>query len=457
MPVWAINSAVQLSETAHKAYIQKNYLKSAQYYEKAYSSKKNKIFIENAITSYLNYAFELANEKNYDEAVKYCRKVLSLNSTNHNAKELLSDVYYSKSSDNFYSGNSEKAKEDLENSLKYSVLPEQSQRAREGLVELKKAENHTSYSGIKPIKTYTPDSIPELVKLLDIKIYGKSQDKLALTERIKKLEKDVFNKNYNDESLSLRLDRLRKAVLPELTKKSVNNFTEEQDYIQDIIEQSIGTARIFGTMPILVYIEDADVKTYKKYFTDAVKDALKEWENASEGKIKFKISNDPMRSHLRIIWTEYFEDFAWQPVLKKEDISAEKQRIKYGKANSLVQIGSIAAMVLGGLAGVPAVSVLGSIGGSVASPLLQYKSLDLDNGSMKVKINTNCTEGMTKEQALEKIKQISMHQVGHALGIYGHSPAPEDIMYSNFSVNKLSERDKNTIKEIYKDVKIQNK
>jgi len=458
MPVYAVQdragkSTAQTAEMAHKAYVQKDFLKAGQYYEKAYSSEKNQVFLDNSITSYLSYAFNLANEKKYDEAVKYCQKALSLRPSDKNAKELLSDVYYSRSSDNFYSGNIEKAKEDLENSLKYSVFPEQSQRAREGLSQLKNEENNFSSAEFRPAKAFTPDSMPELVKLIEIKIYGKTQEKLPVTDRIQKLEKDVFNKNYNDESLTLRLDRLKKAILPELAQKPVNNFAQEQDYIQDIIEQSSGTARIFGKMPILVYIDDANVKNYKKYYIDAVKEALKDWETASDGKIKFKISNDPAKANLKIVWIEYFEDFAWQPELKKEDMSAEKQRIKYGKANSVVRIGSIAAMVLGGLVGIPVIGMVGSVGGSVASPILQYKSLNLDDRVMKVKINTDCTSGMAKEQAIEKIKQISMHQLGHALGIYGHSPDSNDIMYSNFNANKLSDRDKNTIKEIYKNVK----
>ena len=455
MPVIAIahqvrNSPAQLVETAHKAYNRNDFLKAGQYYEKAYSIEKNQVFIDNAITAYSSYAFNLANEKKYDEAIKYCQKVLSLRQSEQNTKELLSDIYYSRSSYNFYNGNPRKAKEDLENSLKYSVLPEQAQKAREGLSQLKETGGDLEF---KPITTSAPDSMPELVKLVEMKIYGKSHDNLPVLERIAKLEKDIFNKNYNDESLTVRLDRLKKAALPELSQKTANNLSEEQDYIQDLIEQSDGTAKIFGKMPILVYIDDADVKNYKKYYKDAVKDAMKEWENASGGKIKFETSNDPKNANLKILWTEYFEDFAWQPELKKEDVSAEKQKLKYKKASSIVQIGSIAAMVLGGLVGVPVIGLVGSVGGSVASPLLQYKGFNLDDRIIKVKINTDCTSVMTKEQSFEKIKQIAMHQLGHSIGIYGHSPDSNDIMYGNFNVNKLSDRDKDTIKEIYKNVK----
>lgn len=304
---------------------------------------------------------------------------------------------------------------------------------------------------------YVPDTIPELLKLMEMKTYGETKDKLPLMKRVQSLEKDVYNKNFNADSIATRLDRLRKKLLPELAERPAENNAKGNDYIEDIIEQSRGTARIFGKMPILVYMEDGSGKNYKRDYENAVKDAMKEWEAASDGKIKFQISNNPSMLNLKIVWTDYFEDFAWEPELKKEDIIAEKEKIKYGKANTLVQIGSIAAMVLGGLVGVPAIGMVGSVGGSMASPILQYKSLDLDDRTIAVKINTVCTAGMSKEQAYNKIKQVALHQLGHAIGIYGHSRNSGDIMYGNFSAAKISDRDKNTIKEIYKDVEIEKK
>lgn len=413
VPVFAAQtSAVQYAETAHSAYNKSDFLKAGQYYEKAYSVEKNKIFIDNACTSYISYAFNLLDKKDYDNAIKYCKKALSLSPDNQNAKELLSDIYSAKNSD-----------------------------------------NQISPSELTPVSASAPDDIPNLLKLMEMKLYGKAQGNSPVITRVQKLEKDVFNNNYNQDSLITRLDRLKHAVLPELLQKPVNNLSRSQDYIQEIIEQSSGTAKIFGEMPIMVFMEDGDTKTYKKYYKDAIKDAMKEWETASNGKIKFEISNDPMKSNLKIVWNDNFEDFAWQPELKKEDVAAEKQKIKYGKAGTLVQIGSIAAMALGALAGIPAIGMVGSIGGSVASPYLQYKSLDLNDRALSVKISTAATAEMTKEQASERIKQVAMHQLGHAIGIYGHSSNPNDIMYANFSVNKLSDRDKNTINEIYKNVK----
>jgi tetratricopeptide (TPR) repeat protein len=448
------NSAVeQYAEIAHTAYNKSDYLKAAQYYEKAYAIEKNKVFLDNAITAYLSYAFKVADEKQYTNAIKYCQKILSYRATDKNTKELLSDIYLARGSDFLYAGDSEKAKSDFQNALKYSVLPEQAQKAKEGLAELKNTVGNKQNAGFKEVRAYAPEAMPDVLKLLELKIYGKTQEAAPLLSRIQKLEKDVFNKNYNDDTLVNRLDRIKKAALPELAQKPVNN-TLQKDYIPEIIEQSNGTARIFGEMPILIYFDDSTTKIYKRYYVESVKEAMKEWETASNGKIKFEISNNPMRSHLKIVWTDYFEDFAWRPELKKEDVAAQKQQLKYGKANSLVQMGSVAAMVLGAVTGVPILGMAGSIGGSVASPILQYKSLDLNDRTLNVKINTDCTVGMTKEESSAKIKQIALHQLGHSIGIYGHSPNSNDIMYENFSINKISERDKNTIIEIYKNVEI---
>jgi len=450
---YAVNPAVQYANIAHEAYDKRELLKAGEYYEKAYAAQKNKVYLDNAVTSYLSHAFDMSNEKKYDEGIKYCQKVFSIQPDNNQAKELLSDIYYTKGLDDYYSGNIEKAGQNLENALKYSVLPEQSQKTNEAIKKLQGAAKDKISYKFEPFSTSTSSTISNTIGLLEIKIYGKKQEKLPIMERVSKLEKDVFNQIYDNESLINRINRLKKAVLPELAQVPVNNQATENNYIKELIEQSGGTAKIFGEMPVKVFIDNAYVKNYHKYFDDALKAAMKEWEAASNGKIKFEITNEPQKANIKVVWTEYFEDFSWQPELKSEDISAQKQKIKYGKANTLVQIGSVAAMVLGGLTGVPIVGMVGSVGGSVASPILQYKSLNLDDTALSIKINTAQTSGMTKEQATAKIKQISLHQIGHAIGIYGHSPNPDDIMYVNFTQDSLSERDKNTLNEIYKNVK----
>jgi predicted Zn-dependent protease len=45
---------------------------------------------------------------------------------------------------------------------------------------------------------------------------------------------------------------------------------------------------------------------------------------------------------------------------------------------------------------------------------------------------------------------VATHELGHALGIFQHSPDPQDIMYANPSVAQPSDRDASTATEVYR-------
>ena len=54
------------------------------------------------------------------------------------------------------------------------------------------------------------------------------------------------------------------------------------------------------------------------------------------------------------------------------------------------------------------------------------------------------------EDQIKKLKIISAREVGHALGLWGFSPNPDDLMFEGeVAMLKLSDRDKNTIKKLY--------
>ena len=57
-----------------------------------------------------------------------------------------------------------------------------------------------------------------------------------------------------------------------------------------------------------------------------------------------------------------------------------------------------------------------------------------------------------KMRSYAQIYPVVLHEIGHALGMHGHSSSSNDILYPNNYTNDvhLSNRDANTIKEIYK-------
>jgi predicted Zn-dependent protease len=55
-----------------------------------------------------------------------------------------------------------------------------------------------------------------------------------------------------------------------------------------------------------------------------------------------------------------------------------------------------------------------------------------------------------QEPALDVIYGTVLHEMGHALGLYGHSPDPGDVMFAGARVDRVvSERDRATLRALY--------
>ena len=64
-------------------------------------------------------------------------------------------------------------------------------------------------------------------------------------------------------------------------------------------------------------------------------------------------------------------------------------------------------------------------------------------------MHLNVWEGMTRRD-LERFANTAAHEFGHALGINGHSPNPDDLMYFTSSQSEgVTARDLNTLRQAY--------
>ena len=96
------------------------------------------------------------------------------------------------------------------------------------------------------------------------------------------------------------------------------------------------------------------------------------------------------------------------------------------------------SLALLGLAGVPVPIYIPRIGAKYSvQPQIIEVNLDLVN---------------SKDRAVRyrMLENVVIHELGHALGLFGHSPVRSDIMYPvTDEHSRLSQRDINTLKRIY--------
>lgn len=153
-------------------------------------------------------------------------------------------------------------------------------------------------------------------------------------------------------------------------------------------------------MPVKVMITPgADIPHYKPAFASILRDAFEKWVKASSGRIEIRYTEDAKKADMSCTWTN--------------DVSKMMMSQEGGHA-----------------------VVIPDQQGIIRSNIILLTSF-------------NAKEPLTDDQA----SRIALHEVGHALGILGHSRNPADIMFaatlSNDVKPVLSRRDVNTLITLY--------
>lgn len=100
------------------------------------------------------------------------------------------------------------------------------------------------------------------------------------------------------------------------------------------------------------------------------------------------------------------------------------------------------------------VSFLDDISHTTSGDALGITNLSIVGGKYinRAEMNIKVTTNSGAKQSTAQVYSIVLHEVGHALGVRGHSRNKYDVMYpsdDNYR-NVLSNRDINTVKQIYK-------
>ena len=181
------------------------------------------------------------------------------------------------------------------------------------------------------------------------------------------------------------------------------------DYFDHITLFSQGRITRFTRMPIRVYI--SPVLKDSPYLPE-IRYAMQEWHTASDGDIRFEETEAPRNADIRVSWGHSGLHTDFQDMRLG---SAELTRLKDTK-----QI------------------VAQEPDEPNASPPFTVEVILMLEG-----------DGTIAELSQEEMRTVCLHEFGHAIGLWGHSPHPGDVSYPTATVQQPSTRDITTLRQLY--------
>ena len=207
------------------------------------------------------------------------------------------------------------------------------------------------------------------------------------------------------------------AFITHGTAQDTADNTTATDYFEQVTLFSGGRITRFTQMPIRVHISPT-LKALP-YLTE-IRYAMRTWETATDGKIRFQETETLEQADIRVTET-YSGRLSF---LDTRLGSANLARLEQGKY-----------------------TVSGTDAQAQSNNADQSSNTTVDFTVEVIFVLEG--DGTTGELSQEEMRTVCLHEFGHAIGLWGHSPNTDDVCHATATAQHPTTRDINTLLKLY--------